>query len=125
VFGKRAALADGGSPPDVGDGTPLAPEPAGAMALAVIRELADRDLGVRRDGPALEALAHELEVAADPGGGRAATLVAWLMASAARRRTESRGGQYRVDFPEPDPAWQLRQAVDRHGWSMLASLGRV
>ena len=43
-------------------------------------------------------------------------LVAWLMAGAAARRLESRGGHYRVDFPTPDPAWRARQAVDRRGW---------
>jgi len=58
---------------------------------------------------------------ADEGNALAATLVAWLMASAASRRTESRGGHYRVDFPEPDPAWRARQVVDGDGWSMLAS----
>jgi L-aspartate oxidase len=125
VFGTRAALADRGAFPGIDGGDPLGPLPAGAMALASIRELADRDLGVRRDGASLASLAGELEAASDPGGGTAATLVAWLMATAALRRTESRGGHYRVDHPEPDPSWQVRQVVDHHGWSMLASLGRV
>jgi L-aspartate oxidase len=121
VFGRRAAVADDGPIPEARASDALAPEPAGAMALGAIRERADRFLGVRRDGPELDKLQAELEAATDPGGGRAATLVAWLMASAALRRTESRGGHYRVDFPEPDPAWRARQVVDRDGWSMLAS----
>jgi L-aspartate oxidase len=91
------------------------------MALAAIRDRADRVLGVRRDGPELDKLAAELAAAADPGGGRAATLVAWLMTGAAARRTESRGGHFRVDHPEPDPAWAVRQVVDHRGWSTLAS----
>jgi L-aspartate oxidase len=125
VFGRRAAVADDGPIPEVRASDSLAPEPAGAMALGAIRERADRFLGVRRDGPELDKLQAELEAATDPGVGRAATLVAWLMASAASRRTESRGGHYRVDFPEPGPAWQARQVVDHEGWSMLASPGAV
>jgi L-aspartate oxidase len=125
VFGRRAAIADEGAPPQTVLDDPLEVEPPGAMALAAIRERTDRFLGVRRDGPELEALRGELADAADSGGGRAATLVAWLMATAALRRTESRGGHYRVDHPAPDPAWRVRQIVDPHGWSTLASLGRV
>jgi L-aspartate oxidase len=125
VFGRRAAIAEDGSVPEARGSDPLAPLPGGAMALGRIRERTDRHLGVRRDGPELDGLRGELEAAIDPGGGRAATLVAWLMTTAALRRTESRGGHYRVDHPDPDPAWQVRQAVHRDGWSMLASLGRV
>jgi L-aspartate oxidase len=121
VFGRRCAITDGDPTPAADPSDPLAPEPVGAMALSRIRHQADRFLGVRREGPELDALLEELAVAGDPGGGRAATLVAWLMAGAADRRLESRGGHYRVDFPEPDPAWRVRQAVDRRGWWRLAS----
>jgi L-aspartate oxidase len=31
-----------------------------------------------------------------------------LVAAAALARTESRGGHYRADFPDSDPAWQHR-----------------
>ena len=88
-----------------------------------IREEADRKLGVRRDGPELRTLAAGLAAAADPAAGRAATLVAWLVALAADRRTESRGGHYRVDFPRADPAWAHRQAVDADGWWLASSGG--
>jgi len=36
-------------------------------------------------------------------------LLGWVMAEAARRRQESRGAHYRLDFPEPRPEWRHRQ----------------
>jgi len=121
VFGRRAAIAHDGVLPTPDPVDALGAEPTGAMTLRSIREQADRFLGVRRDGPELDKLAAELASAADPGGGRSATLVAWLMAGAASRRTESRGGHFRVDHPAPDPAWAVRQVVNHRGWSTLAS----
>ncbi|MDP1730814.1 MAG: hypothetical protein Q8L54_06470 [Devosia sp.] len=29
-----------------------------------------------------------------------------MVAAAALKRTESRGGHFRTDFPDPDPAWE-------------------
>ncbi|HLB38826.1 MAG TPA: FAD-dependent oxidoreductase [Actinomycetota bacterium] len=125
VFGRRAALADGDAFRRAAARDALAELPVGAMALRKIRDHADRLLGVRRDGVELEALLADLAGATDPGGARSATLVAWLMAGAAARRLESRGGHYRVDYPASDPAWQSRQAVDAGGWWMLATAGQV
>jgi L-aspartate oxidase len=126
VFGRRAAIAEDGPTPGAPDPTdPIGPTPAGAMSLAEIRELTDRFLEVRRDGPELRTLVKALDEADDPDGVPAATLVAWLIAHAALRRTESRGGHYRVDHPRPDPTWQFRQAVARRGWWALASAGAV
>ena len=81
-----------------------------------IRALADRSLGVSRSGPELAVVCAELEAADDPGGDRPATLVALLLARAALRREESRGGHHRTDFPEARPGWRLHQVMNRQGW---------
>ena len=117
VYGARAARAELGPPPEppaARDGSFW--EPAGGLPLTEVRELADRTLGVRRFGPELDALVDRLVSAEHPQGDRVATLVERLMAEAALRRRESRGGHFRVDFPEPQAGWRVRQAVDRDGW---------
>lgn len=40
-------------------------------------------------------------------------LLSWLMATAARQRTESRGGHYRSDHPHTDPAWRRHIVLSR------------
>jgi L-aspartate oxidase len=120
VFGARAALAehDGYAPRgSLEDGLP-APWP-GALPLAEIRASADRFLGVRRAAPELDTLLHRLGSSGGVDGSGVATLVAWLVAASALRREESRGGHYRVDFPERRPLWRVRQAVDASGWWSL------
>ncbi|MFB3738584.1 MAG: L-aspartate oxidase [Candidatus Velamenicoccus archaeovorus] len=125
VFGRRAAVADPGPLESRGpdrDAPADGVDPVGGLALPELRDLCDRYLGVRRTGEHLTALVAELQAAgaAGAGGARGPTLVARLTAMAALRRTESRGGHVRADFPATDPAWRLRQAVDRHGWWTVA-----
>ncbi|BBD62276.1 L-aspartate oxidase [Nostoc sp. HK-01] len=43
--------------------------------------------------------------------------VADLILRSAAFRTESRGGHYRIDYPEPDPHWQIHTLVQEHHWS--------
>ncbi|MGP3559659.1 L-aspartate oxidase [Geobacillus sp. BK01] len=51
-------------------------------------------------------------------------LAGWLVASSALRRTESRGGHYRSDFPHPHPDWQGRRLVrTKEEWAS-APVGR-
>lgn len=42
--------------------------------------------------------------------------VADLILQSARFRTESRGGHYRQDYPDPNPDWQAHTLVQNHHW---------
>ncbi|MBD2566679.1 L-aspartate oxidase [Anabaena lutea] len=43
--------------------------------------------------------------------------VAYLILKSAAFRTESRGGHYRLDYPQTDPDWQVHTIVQHHHWS--------
>ena len=122
VFGRRAADAPNATAEvPLGDERATLPRPPEAgLLLADVRDLADRYLGVRRNGPELATVAERIPSGGRAAGSRSATLVAWLVALAALRREESRGGHFRVDFPEPRSEWRVRQAVDRNGWRLVA-----
>lgn len=49
--------------------------------------------------------------------------VAYLLLKSAYFRTESRGGHYRSDYPNPDPTWQAHTLVQGEGWSKSAIIG--
>ncbi|HEY9296757.1 MAG TPA: L-aspartate oxidase, partial [Phormidium sp.] len=42
--------------------------------------------------------------------------VAYLILRSAVFRTESRGGHYRVDFPETSPEWQVHTLIQNNEW---------
>lgn len=42
--------------------------------------------------------------------------IAYLILKSAAFRTESRGGHYRLDYPQPDPQWQVHTLVQHHHW---------
>ncbi|MCG6134203.1 MAG: L-aspartate oxidase [Nostoc sp. LLA-1] len=42
--------------------------------------------------------------------------VAYLILKSAAFRTESRGGHYRIDYPLPDPDWQVHTLVQKCQW---------
>ena len=43
--------------------------------------------------------------------------VAYLILKSAAFRTESRGGHYRIDYPDSDPNWQVHTLVQQEKWS--------
>ncbi|MEC9345934.1 MAG: L-aspartate oxidase [Pseudomonadota bacterium] len=108
VFGRRVAADLKSSLGRSGHGIardlrPVMPANRGADDAAAILELRqrmDRDVGVLRDGIALDAAAHAFADMRTLGGtaGRMADM-ALMLAVAALRRTESRGGHCRTDFP--------------------------
>jgi L-aspartate oxidase len=42
--------------------------------------------------------------------------VAYLILKSAAFRTESRGGHYRLDYPQSDPSWQVHTLVENRNW---------
>jgi L-aspartate oxidase len=120
VFGRRAALADDQPGPQVAFDGAGVPTPAWGLPVEEVRALSDQYLGVARNGSDLAAVAAKLAgPSGESPGHRPATLVASLLAMAALRRTESRGGHFRTDFPRPNEAWRRRQAVSPTGWGTI------
>lgn len=98
------------------DAASPAPRPAGAArplspVRPEIRTLMDLKVGVVRDAQGLEEAAARLGALADASGDDL-SLVALMVAEAALRRIESRGGHFRADHPTP-------AAVTRHSETTL------
>ena len=122
VFGARAAEDIASATPhaagrhchapvvraDHGDG------PGDLGSLARLRQLMDTCVGVERNGGNLRAAIGELRRLRTATTSRClddAALVAELIATAALRRRESRGGHCRTDHLEPVPALAMRNAL--------------
>jgi L-aspartate oxidase len=50
--------------------------------------------------------------------------IGWLVLNSAAFRTESRGGHFRADYPQPDPAWRVHSLVTAGQWSTSAPIAR-
>ncbi|WP_417671892.1 L-aspartate oxidase [Roseibium sp.] len=91
-------------------------------AITVLRETLSRNVGVERDATSLrqalidiqaaEAKCHRVSI-------RNMMISGKIIASAALKRTESRGGHYRSDYPDADPA----QA--RRSYTTLAEVDKI
>lgn len=132
VFAHRAAqditerVADGDLPQREPVERPGEPGLVAGAARSRVQRIAQNGPGVIRTGAGLEAAldalaavptrAHERPgVVAAPQTAEWETTnlhaVATVLSAAALERVESRGGHYRQDFPEQDPAWRRRVVV--------------
>jgi len=142
VFGYRAARAARGEPPlaedllaAVGKLEPAA-VPAVAPAVAEqVRQLMWKRVGIVRDAEGLQAAAEELgnlrrqaSRSPWPSCEEAETAnmvdIAYVIARAALARQESRGAQYRTDFPETRDQWRCHLRVRRSPDGDLEFSGR-
>jgi L-aspartate oxidase len=117
VFGARAAddigsgVSEEGAPPVL---ETVAPAPSSPIQERTLRNLMSREVGVQRDADTLaRALAEiaQLEREATSPAMRNLATAALLVAAAAFARRESRGAQFRRDFPTADPAQAKRSML--------------
>lgn len=112
VAASRRATAPGGGLEVPADAANLQPD--GDALRSTVRRLMWKHVGLVRDGQGLAAALAEFErLGGTPAGAalpaRDLLLNARLIASAALRRTESRGAHWRADHPNADPAQQQRR----------------
>jgi L-aspartate oxidase len=48
--------------------------------------------------------------------------IAYLILKSAAFRTESRGGHYRLDYPQPNPNWQVHTLIQNNHWWKSAAI---
>jgi L-aspartate oxidase len=99
TFAERASCVTDASLPPLAEAAPI--RPILSRALGVVRDRATLQAAVSL----LLALARDGTPTADPAA------LGLMLVSAALRRTESRGGHYRSDFPARDPGQALRRGM--------------
>ena len=122
VFSSRVAAALGGetltdAPADWSKGSKdsgrIEPRPD-SEPMKLLRKTMSAHLGVLRDGEGMKkALRTIMELERDANTERFHNVLATakLVAVCALNRTESRGGHFRTDYPNEDPAWKRRTFV--------------
>jgi L-aspartate oxidase len=106
VFGLRAGRAaraevDSHTPPLPSEPpAELPPDSSPNGALPALRQAMSRNAGVERTAEGLERLIGEIDVLSVRHGEALALTTARLIAEAALSRRESRGGHWRLDFPD-------------------------
>jgi L-aspartate oxidase len=116
VFGARAADDVGAMALPDCTLSPVAPHgeqvPMSLNALATLRHTMTMNVGLERSASGLRGALDVITRLERAGGNDAdlqnMTATATLIAAAALRREESRGGHFRTDFPKTDEAWRHR-----------------
>ena len=122
VFSSRVAAALGGE--DLSDASPdwskgskdsgrIEPRPD-SEPMKLLRKTMSAHLGVLRDGEGMKTALRtiiELEREANTERFHNVLATAKLVAVCALNRIESRGGHFRTDYPNEDPAWKRRTFV--------------
>jgi len=121
VYGARAAEDVRAALPSLPEPDAPAPAPRAvppdAAAAREIRDIMQRHVGVLRDASGLRAallrllVLREKAVAAENLDLRNRAEAALLIAAAAQKRRESRGGHFRTDYPQADPAQAQRAFI--------------
>lgn len=121
VFGARAGRAMREATATSGRIEPTPEALAPALSETELRALAWDNCGVLRNGPDMRSALEKLQTT--PGGVPALTrqhferrsihTVVTLIARCALAREESRGGHYRLDYPEKRPEFQKHSIVTR------------
>ncbi|MCR9130833.1 MAG: L-aspartate oxidase [Alphaproteobacteria bacterium] len=100
VFGRRAAQAlREAAPRPLEPLEPSAPPVLPAPALQRLRQVMALDAGVERDAAGLSRLLAAIDQLEERYGPAPALIAARFVAAGALKRTESRGGHFRSDFP--------------------------
>jgi L-aspartate oxidase len=119
VFGARAA-ADVAHIVDADNTISTLPAPLtngepAAQAVATLRRTMTMNVGLERNAQDLVAALAAIARLENAGAGdpdlRNMTATATLIAAAALKRTESRGGHFRSDYPQADAAWAKRTFI--------------
>ncbi len=123
VFGSRAGRAAAAETPTEGPCTAPSVPKLPPQALQVLRKAMSREAGVIRDAAGLSRLLGLIETLEATHGRSAPLIAARLVAACALARTESRGGHFRSDFPEPAGARRTIATlaeIERPGLSFAA-----